>query len=147
MSVDFPSSSRSTTGNGQDQLYRMTAIPEGADWSAEPQVTAPEARTRPKARPPRRRGRMLIVALVALLLLTVIGTSTGLYFLNQSYDGRIYPNVSIRGVQVGELTVAEAEEAIQARFASFLAQPVVLTYGDQAWMPTMAELGVRIETE
>ncbi|HMQ35115.1 MAG TPA: VanW family protein, partial [Chloroflexaceae bacterium] len=101
----------------------------------------------PNARGPRRRGRWLWIALIATLLLTVVTASAGLYAVDQSYAGRIYPNVSIRGVAVGELSAGEARQAIERRFAPFLAQPVTLTYGERSWTPTLAELGVRLEVD
>ena len=101
----------------------------------------------PNARSPRRRPRRIWVALVALVFLIVIAASAGLYAIDRSYSGRIYPNVSIRGVAVGELSAAEARQALEQRFASFLAQPVTLTYGARTWTPTLAELGVRLEID
>ncbi len=67
--------------------------------------------------------------------------------LDRRYAGKIYPNVSVRGVSVGELTPAMARAALERQFASFLAQPVILTYGDQIWTPTLADLGVRLEID
>jgi vancomycin resistance protein YoaR len=83
----------------------------------------------------------------ALLLTVVLGVSGSLFYIDRSYAGKIYPNVSIRGLAVGELTPEQAHRALEERFASFLAQPVTLAYGDQTWTPTLAELGVRLEID
>ncbi|WP_370650184.1 VanW family protein [Oscillochloris sp. ZM17-4] len=48
---------------------------------------------------------------------------------------------------VGEMTPAEAKQALEASFSPFLAQPLTLTYGDQQWTPTVSEIGVRIEID
>ncbi len=103
----------------------------------------------PNARTPRRprRTRRVWVFLVAAVLLAVITASAGLYAVDRSYAGRIYPNVTIRGVAVGELSAPEARQALEQRFAPFLAQPVTLTYGERTWTPTLAELGVRLELD
>lgn len=87
------------------------------------------------------------MGLIGLLLLAVIAVSAGLYSLDRSYAGRIYPNVSIHGIAVGELSAAEARQALQGRFAPFLAQPVTLTYADRSWTPPADELGIRLEIE
>jgi vancomycin resistance protein YoaR len=77
----------------------------------------------------------------------VIAAGGALVALDRRYAGKIYPHVSVRGVSVGELTPAMARAVLERQFASFLAQPVTLTYGDQIWMPTLAELGVRLEID
>jgi vancomycin resistance protein YoaR len=107
---------------------------------------APPERSR-SPRAPRSRFRWLWTALTALLLLGVVAISAGLYAFDRSYAGKIYPNVTIRGVAVGELTPDTARAALQERFGPFLAQPVTLTYHDQVWTPTLAELGVRLEID
>jgi vancomycin resistance protein YoaR len=91
--------------------------------------------------------RWLWLTFVALFLLIGGGVSGGLYALDRSYAGKIYPNVAIRGVSVGEMTPAAAKQALQAHFSPFLAQPLTLTYGDKVWTPTVAELGVQLEID
>ncbi len=82
------------------------------------------------------------------MLLTSVGLVAGAFvYLEQSYAGRILPNVSVRGVPVGNLTRDDARAAIEATFAPFLAQPVVLTYSGRSWTPTLAELGVTLEID
>jgi vancomycin resistance protein YoaR len=70
-----------------------------------------------------------------------------LYAFDRAYAGKIYPNVSIRGVAVGELTPDEARRSLSETFAPFLAQPLTLTYGDQVWTPTLAELGASLDID
>lgn len=83
-----------------------------------------------------------------LMLLGSVGLVAGtLVYLEQSYAGRILPNISVRGVPVGNLTRDDARAAIEATFAPFLAQPVVLTYSGRSWTPTLAELGVTLEID
>jgi len=71
----------------------------------------------------------------------------GLLYLDRIYASRVLPNVSVQGVHVGSLTREEARIAIESRFASFLAQPVILTYSGRTWTPTLAELGVALEID
>lgn len=149
MSVEHSSPRGSSSGHGTQDNYRLSSVPGATDWPTE-QVLPDRSRRAPRsprARVPRSRTRRLWMALVGLLLLVVIVVSAGLYAFDRSYAGKIYPNVTIRGVAVGELTPEAARAALQAQFAPFLAQPVTITYGDETWTPTLAELGVRLEID
>ncbi|NJO82825.1 MAG: hypothetical protein HC828_08390 [Blastochloris sp.] len=57
-----------------------------------------------------------------LLLLVLLAGSLSLS-LRQSFAGRIYPNISVRGVAVGEMSGPEAASAISQQYADFLDQP------------------------
>ncbi|MEI7772492.1 MAG: peptidoglycan binding domain-containing protein, partial [Chloroflexales bacterium] len=107
-----------------------------------PSPSTPRSRSRPRPWI-----RWAWLTLTALFLLVVGGIGGALYLFDRSYAGKIYPNVAIRGVSVGEMTPAEARQALAARFSPFLAQPLTLTYGDQTWTPTVSELGVQLEID
>jgi vancomycin resistance protein YoaR len=101
------------------------------------------ARTR--VRPPRRRGDGWLWFALAVITLVVLGIAGGITSFYRSYEGRIYPNVSIQGIAVGEMTPEQAESALRLRYAAFLRQPVVITYGDRRWTPTLDELGMTFD--
>jgi vancomycin resistance protein YoaR len=101
------------------------------------------ARTR--VRPPRRRGDGWLWFALAVITLVVLGIAGGITSFYRSYEGRIYPNVSIQGIAVGEMTPEQAESALRLRYAAFLRQPVVVTYGDRQWTPTLDELGMTFD--
>jgi vancomycin resistance protein YoaR len=101
------------------------------------------ARTR--VRPPRRRGDGWLWFALAVITLVVLGIAGGITSVYRSYEGRIYPNVSIQGIAVGEMTPEQAESALRSRYAAFLHQPVVITYGDRQWTPTLDELGMTFD--
>ena len=101
------------------------------------------ARTR--VRPPRRRGDGWLWFALAVITLVVLGVAGGITSFYRSYEGRIYPNVSIQGIAVGEMTPEQAESALRSRYAAFLRQPVVITYGDRQWTPTLDELGMTFD--
>jgi vancomycin resistance protein YoaR len=101
------------------------------------------ARTR--VRPPRRRGDGWLWFALAVITLVVLGIAGGITSFYRSYEGRIYPNVSIQGIAVGEMTPEQAESALRSRYAAFLRQPVVITYGDRQWTPTLDELGMTFD--
>src|SRR5919199_3279202 len=63
--------------------------------------------------------------------------------LDQPAPGRIAPHVTIQGVDVASMTPAEATQALQARFASFLQAPLRFEYAGQSWQPTPAEIGLQ----
>jgi Uncharacterized vancomycin resistance protein, COG2720 len=80
-----------------------------------------------------------------VITLVVLGIAGGITSVYRSYEGRIYPNVSIQGIAVGEMTPEQAESALRSRYAAFLRQPVVITYGDRQWTPTLDELGMTFD--
>lgn len=104
---------------------------------------------------PHRTGRgclrsCLTSTLLLLLVLVVLAGAAGgyaFYSFNQQYAGRIYPNITVRGVPVGNLTAAEAEAAITAHYQPYLTHPLTVTYEQLQWFPTAAELGARLEVE
>lgn len=121
------------------------SLPGAVDWPAQevhpPSVQQGTGR-RTQRRVPRGWWWLLLVVLSGLALI-----GTGMVFLDRLYAGRILPNVTVRGVAVGNMTREEARAAIEASFAPFLAQPVVLTYNGRSWTPTLAELGVALEID
>jgi vancomycin resistance protein YoaR len=82
-----------------------------------------------------------------LFLFIILATSGTLYYVDSSFQGQIYPNISIRGVPVGKMEQEEARAALEAHYASFLNEPLLLTYGDHTWNPTLVELGARVEID
>ncbi len=100
---------------------------------------------RARVRPPRRRGDGWLWFALAVITLVVLGVAGGITSFYRSYEGRIYPNVSIQGIAVGEMTPEQAESALRSRYAAFLRQPVVITYGDRQWTPTLDELGMTFD--
>ena len=105
-------------------------------------VALPRATRR---RAPNPVGAIILNILAILLVVVLLGAGGALYYLDRTYQGKIYPNISVHGVPVGELTPDEAEAALRARYERFLSQPVTLTYGDRSWQPTPAELGISFD--
>jgi vancomycin resistance protein YoaR len=78
-------------------------------------------------------GSLLVALFLSLVLYQLI-------FLNQVYIG-----VSSMGAQLGGLTRAQAELAIARRADEYLAIPVSLRYGDQAWVLTGRQAGATLD--
>ena len=117
--------------------------------AVEPLLEADSVRrpTRRDARPiARRRGR----GLLGLLLLVGIGVGGFLalpYVLGMMAGDRVADGVSLQGVPMAGKSRAEVAALLEQRYAPFLSQPVKLTFEEQSWTPTLAQLGVRIDLE
>ena len=142
MSIEHTSPRGSSAASQEEVPYHTTAPPDSGDWM--PAQSGRRITRRPK---PHRHGGWLLVSLVGLLLIAIIIAGLGLYALDRSYAGRIYPNVTIRGVDVGMLNASEASQKLIEQLAPFINQPLTLTYINQNWTPTLSDLGVRIEIE
>jgi vancomycin resistance protein YoaR len=118
------------------------AIDRPADFGPQAPLALPRARRR---RPPSRSGGLLLQLLLLTLIAVLLAAGGGLYYLDRSYQGKIYPNVTVQGQPVGELTPQAAEDALRAQYTDFLRQPVLLTFGDHVWRPTPAEVGVAFD--
>ncbi len=105
---------------------------------------SPQARQAgPHQRPPRP-GRRVVVT-VALAATVLAGSAAGgLYYLDRTYDGKIYPNVSVQGQNLGEMNRDQASAALRAYYAPFLAAPATISFGGQTWTPTAADLGISV---
>ncbi len=94
----------------------------------------------------RRRARIRILSLFLALLATLL---TGSVFTAYAYDraneGRILPGVRIDGMNVGNMTEAEAMHAVAARASQILSQPIVIRAGAREWNLTLGALGVEVE--
>ncbi|GAB4153359.1 MAG: VanW family protein [Roseiflexaceae bacterium] len=116
----------------------------------QPPADPPLADTRPprttRVRPPRHQiGSTILLVVLSLMLVLTLVVGGGLLYLDRSYAGKIYPNVTIQGLAVGEMTPQEAEAALRARYGIFLSKPATITYGDQTWQPTLGELGMQFD--
>jgi vancomycin resistance protein YoaR len=79
---------------------------------------------------------------LALLLLTA-----GLVVFRQVYDDRIYPAIIVGDVNVGGLTLAQAEARLGERAADLEQGTITFTYVGQTWTPTLSALGASMDLE
>jgi vancomycin resistance protein YoaR len=88
-----------------------------------------------------RRAQFMMSGLLVVLILIAAG---GVWFLSieRRYQQRIYPNVSILGVNVGGLQPAEAEAAITEHFRAFTDAPVILNFEGRSWRVSGNDLGL-----
>lgn len=88
-----------------------------------------------------RRAQLMMSSLLVVLILIAAG---GVWFLSieRRYQQRIYPNISILGVNVGGLQPAEAEVAITEHFRAFTDAPVILNFEGRSWRVSGKDLGL-----
>ncbi|NJN67755.1 MAG: vanomycin resistance protein VanB [Chloroflexaceae bacterium] len=102
----------------------------------------------PSPRRPRRLRRIawgwvLLRVVTALLVIPIVLP----YAVSLFYYERALPGVSVQGRPVHNLNQQEIATALSHHYASFLRQPVTLTYAEQSWQPTLAELGVTLDLD
>ncbi len=86
----------------------------------------------------------LIVLLTLFVLLVAIGTLAVL-LSERDFTGRIYPHISVRGLNLGGYSVSSAHSALERHYVEFLQNPVEVVYGDRRWYPTAAQLGIQLD--
>ncbi len=84
---------------------------------------------------------LLFSGAVLLMLLLVIFVAV----FQIQYQGRIIPNVSAYGIDLGGMTEDEAESALVNAFAQDQNRTFTFRDGEQTWEFTSAELGIRFE--
>jgi vancomycin resistance protein YoaR len=106
-----------------------------------------EALAEPRRR--RRGGALLEWAIVALAAaaVTAVVAALAILLVERELSRRIYPNISVRGVSIGGLTLPEARLAVERAYGEFLYSPVELRYGDRIWRPSPEELGITLRVD
>src|SRR3954466_12919785 len=107
--------------------------------TTQPQIPAPAGRSVGLRRTP-----IVIAAVVAVLL----GLSGGywIYQHNEDMARRVAPAVQAGGVQVGGLTVTEAQTAIQQHFTGLADSQILVRLDGQSWTFTAHDLGIGLDT-
>ena len=86
--------------------------------------------------------RAALVGAAALFVLVL-----GLALFRSTYDGRVYPAVSVAGMPIGGQSEADARATIANRAAEMEQGFITFSYAGSSWSPTLAEIGVSIDTE
>jgi len=93
-------------------------------------------------------GRWFLFAGILLIVQLCVGAgglSLASRAYGQRYADRIYPGVSVYGVDLSGMTVEEATTALQAALPEPSAMPLVLRDGEHSWNRSWAELGIHID--
>jgi vancomycin resistance protein YoaR len=91
----------------------------------------------------RRRAQIMMNSVLAVLILIAAGA---VWFLSieRRYQSRIYPNVTVLGVNVGGLSLPEAKQALEDHIRPFYETPILLTFEDRTWGVTGEDLGLTL---
>ena len=83
-----------------------------------------------------------VVAITGLLLLAV-----GVYAYDQSQEDQIAPGISVGGVEIGGMSVAQARERIDDEIVAPLQKPVVVTFEGEEYKLAAGKLNQRADVE
>jgi vancomycin resistance protein YoaR len=111
--------------------------------SGSPEDTQASSRREPMADRLKRIAPRIIAGTAAVLLLFAVG----LLAFRLAFDDRIYPAVVVGDVNVGGLTVEQAQERLASRAHELESSSITFTYKGQTWSPTLSEIGATIETD
>jgi lipoprotein-anchoring transpeptidase ErfK/SrfK len=83
--------------------------------------------------------------LVAVVLLVLIGGAVAAFAYDSSRDDRIAKGVTIAGVDVGDMTTAEARRVVQRELQKPLERPVVVRRGQTRFTLSAQDAGVQAD--
>jgi lipoprotein-anchoring transpeptidase ErfK/SrfK len=89
----------------------------------------------------RQRSFILVAATLALL----IGGAVAAYAYDSSHDDRIASGVTVGGVDVGDMTVADARRKLRQELSRPLERPVAVTYGKRRFTLSAREARLRAD--
>lgn len=87
----------------------------------------------------------LLALLTVLVWLAAFALIGGVFAYQYQSAGRIMPGVSVRGIDLSGLTLAEASQRLAVAFDPYPLAPIVVRYGDQSWTLTAEDLGVNFD--
>jgi len=90
--------------------------------------------------------RFVARAVLGLAIL-ILATAGSLYWFRDSYDNRVYPTIHVGGINIGGLSIADAQQQVQARADEIENSRALFTFEGKEWQPTLAELGVTIDVD
>lgn len=86
------------------------------------------------------------LAVILSLAVLIIGLGAAAYLYGErQFIGRIYPNISIRGLNLGSYSVNQARRALERHYGAFLDNPITITFNDRVWQPSAEELGISLD--
>ena len=93
--------------------------------------------------------RAIRIILPALIGLTALGggVAYAAYRYEAANEGRILPGVTVAGVDVGDMTRAEATRAVEAAAEERLGEELEVTAGDGSWRVSPRDLGMAARVE
>jgi vancomycin resistance protein YoaR len=90
-------------------------------------------------------GRFLLALLAGLVWLSALTAISGVVWYQYQHAGLIHQGVSVRGIDLSGMTLAQAQTVLEAAFDPYPMAPVTVRYGDQTWTLTAKDLGVNFD--
>lgn len=78
---------------------------------------------------------------------TLAALAAGMTGFRFAYADKIYPNIMIGDVNVGGMTIKEAEAAVQARVDELNRTSLSYTFENHTWEPTLEEIGCTVDIQ
>lgn len=120
------------------------AVERSNDTAPTPHNQRPTRRSITEQRRRIRRRSQIMTNSVLVVLILIAASAVWFLSIERRYQSRIYPNVTVLGVNVGGLSLGEAKQALEDHFRPFYETPVVLTFEDRSWGVTGEELGLQL---
>ena len=92
-------------------------------------------------------GRKTVIAVSVLLLLALSGVAYATYSYDKTYDGKIFPGITVGGVDVGGMTREEALTAVEAASKTQLDREITVSWKERHWTVTPRKLGAKSNAE
>ena len=89
--------------------------------------------------------RRWVSVLVAVLVVLVAGGGAAAYAIDRAHSDRLARGTRIAGIDVGGLSVGEAEALVQRRIVRRLGRPIVVVHGQRRYTLTPAEARLRVD--
>lgn len=90
--------------------------------------------------------RRWAAVLVAVVVVLVVGGGAAAYAIDRAHSDTLARGTRIAGVDVGGLSVGEAQALIHGRIVKRLSRPLVVVYGQRRYTLTPAEARLRVDT-
>lgn len=113
--------------------------------TANPPPVAPPRRA--VGKPRRSPLRILLALLAVLVFLAALAAIGGIVWYQTTYANRIFPGVSVRGIDLSGLTLPAAQQTLSTAFDPYPLAPVTVQYGDQRWTLSTKDLGVNFDAD
>lgn len=110
-------------------------------------LRSPVEQSAGRRRPAARRSHSIewLLVLLALAAMLLAGAAIVLLSGERGFFDRIYPNIAVRGEDLGGKDRNTAYEALIRRYGPFLSSPIELVYGERTWRPGADDLGLQLD--
>ena len=90
-------------------------------------------------------GRFLLALLAVLVWLAALAAVGGVIWYQYQHAGLVHQGVSVRGIDLSGMSLADAQNVLEAAFDPYPMAPVTVRYGEQSWTLSAKDLGVNFD--